>query len=171
MTPTLTTPRLILRAHTTADFAACCTLWADADVTRFIGGRPSTPDETWRRILAYAGHWQLLGYGYFLVTERETGAVIGEFGLADFHRNVIPPFGDTPEAGWVMLPQYQGRGLAREALSAVLAWADQTMPRTVCMIHPDNAPSLKLAAKLGYTEYARGQYGEHTPILLERLAG
>ncbi|MCR6673145.1 GNAT family N-acetyltransferase [Devosia ginsengisoli] len=168
MTPTLTTPRLILRAHTTADFPACCTLWADPDVTRFIGGRPSAPDETWRRILAYAGHWQLLGYGYFLVTARETGAVVGEFGLADFRRNLVPPFGDTPEAGWVMLPQYQGRGLAQEALTAVLAWADQTMPRTVCMIHPDNTPSLKLAQKLGYTEYARGQYGEHTPILLER---
>ena len=70
-----------------------------------------------------------------------------------------------------MLPQYQGRGLAREALTAVLAWADQTMPRTVCMIHPDNAPSLKLAHKLGYAEYARGEFGEHTPILLERVAG
>ncbi|UXN73308.1 GNAT family N-acetyltransferase [Devosia sp. A8/3-2] len=117
---------------------------------------------------AYAGHWQLLGYGYFLVTERETGAVIGEFGLADLHRDVTPPLGDTPEAGWVMLPHYQGRGLAQEALSAVLSWADQTMPRTVCMIHPDNTPSLRLANKLGYVEYARGKYGEHTPILLER---
>ena len=145
MTPTITTPRLILRAHTPADFDACCALWADPGVTRFISGRASTPDETWRRILAYVGHWQLLGYGYFLVTSRETG--------------------------WAMLPQYQGRGLAREALTAVLAWADQTMPRTVCMIHPDNAPSLKLAQKLGYTEYARGQFGEYTPILLERLAG
>ena len=171
MTPTITTPRLILRAHTPADFAACCALWADPGVTRFISGRASTPDETWRRILAYVGHWQLLGYGYFLVTSRETGAVVGEFGLADFRRNVVPSFGDTPEAGWVMLPAYHGQGLAQEALSAVLAWADQTMPRTVCMIHPDNAPSLKLAQKLGYTEYARGQFGEYTPILLERLAG
>lgn len=168
MPPILTTDRLILRGHTLADFPACATLWADAGVTRFIGGRPSTSDETWRRILAYAGHWQLLGYGYFLVTERETGAVIGEFGLADFHRDVTPPLGDTPEAGWVMLPHYQGRGLAQEALSAVLSWADQTMPRTVCMIHPDNTPSLRLANKLGYVEYARGKYGEHTPILLER---
>ena len=171
MTPTLTTSRLILRAHTPADFDACCALWADPGVTRFISGRASTPDETWRRILAYVGHWQLLGYGYFLVTERETGAVVGEFGLADFRRNLVPSFGDTPEAGWVMLPTYHGQGLAQEALSAVLAWADQTMPRTVCMIHPDNAPSLRLAHKLGYTEYARGQFGEYTPILLERMAG
>ncbi len=169
MPPILTTDRLILRAHTAADFPGCYTLWSDPDVTRFIGGRPSTQEEVWSRILRYVGHWEVLNYGYFLVTERQAGAVVGEFGLADFRRNVVPPFGDTPEAGWVMLPQYHGKGLAQEALTAVLAWADQTMPRTVCMIHPDNVPSLKLAAKLGYTEYARGQYGEHTPILLERV--
>ncbi|MFK4811893.1 GNAT family N-acetyltransferase [Devosia sp. ZW T5_3] len=169
MPPILTTDRLILRAHTAADFPGCYTLWSDPDVTRFIGGRPSTQEEVWSRILRYIGHWEVLNYGYFLVTERQTGAVVGDFGLADFRRNVVAPFGDTPEAGWVMLPQYHGKGLAQEALTAVLAWADRTMPRTVCMIHPDNAPSLKLAAKLGYTEYARGQYGEHTPILLERV--
>jgi len=170
MPPTLTTGRLILRAHTSADFPACCTLWSDPLVTRFIGGRPSTSEEVWSRILRYAGHWQLLGYGYFLATDRETGAIVGEFGLADFQRDISPPFGDTPEAGWAMLPQYQGRGLAHEALTAVLAWADRTMPRTVCMIDPTNEPSLKLAAKLGYTEYARTEYKDHATILLARTA-
>lgn len=168
MPPTLNTDRLTLRPHTAADFPACTTLWADPGVTRFIGGRPSTTEEVWRRILAYAGHWQLLGYGYFLATDRETGDVIGEFGLADFHRDISPPFGDTPEAGWAMLPQYQGRGLAHEALSAILAWADQTMPRTVCMIDPANAPSLKLATRLGYSEYARTTYKDHPTVLLAR---
>lgn len=166
--PVLTTDRLVLRAHTAADFPACCTLWADPEVTRYIGGRPSTPEEVWSRILRYAGHWQLLGYGYFLVTDRATGDIVGEFGLADFHRDIEPSLGDTPEAGWAMLPQYQGRGLAQEALGAVLDWADQSMPRTVCLVDPDNAPSLRLAARLGYTEYARTTYKEHPSILFER---
>ena len=69
-----------------------------------------------------------------------------------------------------MLPQFQGRGLAQEALSAVLDWADQSMPRTVCLIDPDNGPSLRLAARLGYTEYARTTYKEHASILFERLS-
>lgn len=170
MAPTLETPRLILRTHTAADLPACCTLWADPDVTRFIGGRPSTSEEVWRRIIGYAGIWQLKGYGFFLAIYRETGAIVGEFGLADFHRDIVPPLGDTPEAGWAMLPQYQGRGLAHEALSAVLDWADQTIPHTVCMINPDNAPSLKLAGKLGYTEYARTAYKDHPITLLARAA-
>lgn len=168
MPPTITTDRLILRGHTAGDFAGCRALWSDPSVTRFIGGRPSTPEEVWRRILAYAGHWQLLGYGYLLATERETGAVVGEFGLADFHREVEPPFGETPEAGWVMLPCYHGRGLASEAMEALLAWADPRMSRSVCMIDPDNTASLSLAARLGYTEYARTTYKDHVSILLER---
>jgi RimJ/RimL family protein N-acetyltransferase len=168
MPPILTTDRLILRAHTAADFPFCYTLWSDPDVTRFIGGRPSTPEEVWSRILRYIGHWQVLDYGYFVITDRQTGTIIGEVGLADFHRDCDPPI-DVPEAGWVLLPQYQGRGLAREALTALLAWADQSMPRTVCMIDPDNTPSLKLAAALGYTEYARPTYKGEPTTLLERV--
>ncbi|MET3926080.1 GNAT family N-acetyltransferase [Devosia sp. 2618] len=168
--PILTTPRLILRAHTPDDFAACCTLWSDPEVTRFIGGRPNTPEEVWRRILAYAGHWQLMGYGYFLAIDRQTGALVGEFGLADFHRDMTPSLGDTPEAGWAMLPQFQGLGLAHEALAAILAWADRAMPRTVCLIDPANLASLSLAAKLGYREFAQTTYKDHASILLERFA-
>jgi hypothetical protein len=107
MPPTLTTDRLILRAHTAADFPGCYTLWSDPDVTRFIGGRPSTPEEVWSRILRYIGHWQVFDYGYFVITDRPTGTIIGEVGLADFHRDCTPPI-DAPEAGWVLLPQYQG---------------------------------------------------------------
>ena len=169
--PTLETERLILRVHTLADFAGCFILWSDPDVTHFVGGRPSTAEEIWSRMLRYAGHWQLLGYGYFVVTDRETGTIIGECGLANFHRDIEPSLGDTPEAGWVLLPQYQRRGLAREALTAVLAWADAAkMPRTVCMVDPENRASLRLATSVGYSEYARTTYKDTPSILLERVA-
>ncbi|QQR35516.1 GNAT family N-acetyltransferase [Devosia oryziradicis] len=168
--PTLATQRLILRAHTQYDFAACCALWADPELTRFIGGRPSTPEEVWQRLLRYAGMWSLIGYGYFLATDRQTGLPVGEFGLADFHRDISPPLGDRPEAGWIMLPGHHGKGLAHEAMSAVLDWADATMPRTVCMIDPANAPSLRLAAKLGYVEYDRTTYKDNPTILHARSA-
>lgn len=118
---------------------------------------------------AISAIWQALGYGYFVITERQTGAIIGEVGLADFQRDCTPPITD-PEAGWVLLPQYHGRGLAREALTALLAWSDQTMPRTVCMIDLENAPSLRLAAALGYAEYVHTTYKGAAAVLLERVA-
>lgn len=38
------------------------------------------------------------------------------------------------------------------------------------MIDPDNAPSLRLAAKMGYAEYARAANAERSVVLLERPA-
>lgn len=167
--PVLTTERLILRPHQPDDFAGCCALWADPEVTRFIGGRPSTPEEVWSRMLRYAGLWSMLNYGYFLVTERESGAVVGELGLADFHRDCDPRL-DAPEAGWALVPQFHGKGLAREALTAVLAWADGAgISRTVCMISPDNTPSRRLATALGYADYTRTTYKDQPSILYQRL--
>lgn len=166
--PLLVTDRLILRGHTREDFDSCLQLWSDPAVTRFIGGRPSTAEEVWRRMMAYLGHWQMMGYGYFIASDRESGELVGEFGLADFRRDLRPLFEDTPEAGWVMRPQFHGQGLAQEAFSAVLAWADQSRPRTVCMIDPANAASVKLATRLGYTEYTRTTYKDQPTILYAR---
>lgn len=171
MPPVLQTQRLILRGHTLDDFVGCSRLWTNPDVTRFIGGRPSTQEEVWSRILRYAGHWQLLGFGYFVGVDRQSNEIVGEFGLANFHRDIDPPFGDTPEAGWAMLPDYHGKGLAREAMEAVLTYADsKRIPKTVCMIDPANAASIRLAETLGFREYARTTYQKHSSILFERPA-
>jgi RimJ/RimL family protein N-acetyltransferase len=168
MSPVIETARLQLRRHAVADFDSCCRHWGSAEVTRFIGGRPSTPEEVWARILRYAGHWDLLGYGYFVVVEKQSGKVIGEFGLADFRRAIEPPLAD-PEAGWVLHPDFHGKGLAAEALAALLDWADATaMPRTCCLIDPANTPSLRLAARVGYVEQGTVSYHEKPSILLVR---
>lgn len=168
MPPVLETERLQLRRHQVSDFDSCCRLWGSAEVTRYIGGRPSTPEEVWSRILRYAGHWDLLGYGYFAVVEKQSGKLIGEFGLADFHRTIEPPLKD-PEAGWVLHPDHHGKGFAAEALTALLAWSDaEGMKRTCCLIDPENAPSLRLAQRMGYVETGRISYHDKPSILLVR---
>lgn len=168
MSPVLETERLTLRRHQVADFAACCRLWGNAEVTRYIGGRPSTPEEVWSRILRYAGHWDLLGYGYFAVVEKQSGSVIGEFGLADFHRTIEPPLKE-PEAGWVLHPDQHGKGFASEGLTALLGWADaQKMPRTCCLIAPENTASLRLAQRSGYVAERTVSYHDKPSILLVR---
>lgn len=164
----LDTARLTLRRHTLEDFDALAALWGDAAVTRFIGGKPSTREEAWARLLRYAGHWQLLGYGFWVVADKTSGAFLGEVGLLDGKRDLDPPFGDAVEVGWVMSPSAQGRGLATEAVRAVLAWADAHLPgrRVVCMIEPDNAASLRVAGKCGFVEYARTVYHDAPMVLL-----
>lgn len=168
MSPVLETERLQLRRHQVSDFEASCRLWGNDEVTRYIGGRTSTAEEVWSRLLRYAGHWDLLGYGYFAVIEKQSGAMIGEFGLADFHRSIDPALTD-PEAGWVLHPDYHGKGLAAEALTALLAWADaQEMPRTCCLIDPENTPSLRLAQRMGYVEQETVSYHGKPSVLLVR---
>ena len=80
MPPILHTDRLILRPHVIADSADEAALWADPVVTRHILPNPATPEESWSRLLRYIGHWQALGYGYWAVTDLQTGAFLGEAG-------------------------------------------------------------------------------------------
>src|SRR5687768_7547401 len=45
--PVLETERVILRAHQAGDFDAYAAMWADPEVTRFIGKRARTREESW----------------------------------------------------------------------------------------------------------------------------
>lgn len=168
--PVLITPRLRLRGHAAADLDATAALWADERVVRSITGRPSSREEAWARLLRYAGLWAVLGFGYWLVEDRESNAFVGEVGVADFKRDLEPPLGDALEAGWVIHPGAQGRGFATEAMLAALAWVDRHVDarRAVCMISPDNAASFGVAHKCGFVEYARTTYKGEPTVLLER---
>jgi RimJ/RimL family protein N-acetyltransferase len=146
-------------------------MWRDPVVVKYFGGVPSTAQECWSRLLRYAGLWPLVGYGYWRVRERGTGRLVGEVGFAEFRRDMTPSLVGTPEAGWVLASWAHGQGFAREATEAILAWADDELgaDRTVCMIDPENAASLTLAARLGYRVFAEGCYGGRTVVLLERF--
>jgi len=150
--PIIETARLRLRRHEIADFDACAAMWGDMAIARFIGGRPYTREEVWARILRYVGHWALMGYGFWAIEEKSSGEFIGEMGLADFERDIDPPLGDGPEAGWALRAASHGKGYAEEALRAVLAWGDEHFAgQTItCLIDADNAASVKLAGKCGF---------------------
>jgi RimJ/RimL family protein N-acetyltransferase len=65
-----------------------------------------------------------------------------------------------------------GKGYATEALAAVLVWGDARFsdPRTICLIHPDNAASLRVAQKCGFREWQRATYRNEPTIVFERTA-
>jgi RimJ/RimL family protein N-acetyltransferase len=163
--PTLDTDRLVLRAHVLADFDDSAAMWGDPAVTRHIGGKTSTREESWRRFLGFPGHWALMGFGYWAVRERATERYVGEVGVAEFRRELVPSIEGSGEAGWVLAPWAHGKGFATEAVRAALAWYARP---TACLIDEKNVPSLRVAAKCGYAEVARPVYHGTPGVLLRR---
>lgn len=167
--PVLETPRLRLRAHSVDDFPALIDMWSEEAVTHYIGGKPMRPDECWTRLLRYRGLWPLLGFGYWAVEEKSSGRFVGDVGFADFHRMIEPSIRGVPEIGWVLGPDFHGRGYASEAVAAAIRWFDErSKRRSVCIIDPANVPSLRLAAKNGFREWCRTTFMGDEVILLER---
>lgn len=173
LVPALQTERLLLRAFRREDLPGFTALHQQPEFYRHLGGKPLSEEDTWRRILTQLGHWALLGYGYWALEERATGRFCGAVGLAEYQRGLTPSIDGVPEAGWVLDPRLHGQGYAAEAVTAALAWADAHLaaPRTVCIIDPENAPSLRLAARYGYREIARPTYHNEPIVLLERRVG
>ena len=169
--PVIETDRLILRPHELGDFEDYFAMWSDSSVARAIGGGIATRETTWLRFLRYAGHWSLMGFGYWAVVSRETGRFIGEVGFADYHRDIDPPLDGMPEIGWALVRAAQGQGLATEAVRAVVVWGDTHFgahTRTACLINPGNAASLHIAETFGYRETARTIYKDRPMLMLVR---
>ena len=171
--PTIETERLVLRAYRLEDFPHLAAAWADPEVVRYIGGRPSTEEESWTRLLRNSALWTMLGYGYWAATEKTTGRYAGDVGFADFKREIEPSIKGVPEIGWVLAPWSHGRGYATEAAQAALRWLESARgpQRTVCIIDDGNLASLRVAEKCGYREFARTQYKGSNVVMLERGAG
>lgn len=165
------TERLILRTYELTEFEQYKSLVRDPEIMKHIGRKPSTDDDAWLRFLANAGRWQFHGYGLFAVFEKATGAYVGETGFSDFRRKLGPDFDPYHEAAWIFVRAMQGKGYASEAAAAAHQWLDRKFQpqKSVCIIGPDNTPSIRLAEKLGYKNAGEGSYRGDTVIIFNRL--
>ena len=167
--PIIETARLRLRGFRASDLDAQAAVLADEEVVRHLGGRPFSREDSWRKMLASPGLWDLLGYGYWLVERLQDEAYLGQIGFADFKRDMAPSIENIPEMGWIFAPSAQGKGYASEAAAAALAWADEHLKpaEIVAIIDPDNAPSIRVAEKAGFDRREDAVYRDE-PILLFR---
>lgn len=170
--PVLETPRLRLRGITVEDLDRYCALWQDENVIRYTSGTALSREAVWARVLRVTGHWQLLGFGFFAIEHRASGELIGEAGFHDLHRDIEPSLEGTLESGWMLRPEFHGQGIAREVMDAAIAWAEARFPEMdfSAIIDADNAPSRKLAERLGFTEDCPATYNAQ-PTLIYRRRG
>lgn len=168
--PTLETERLRLRGYRLSDFDAYFAIFADPEVVRFLGGTPFNREQSWARFMRQMGIWHHLGFGYWAIEDRATGAFAGECGFHDLQRGLTPSLDGTMETGWGLATAFQGRGLAEEAVRACLAWAHDHGPRDrlTAIIDPDHARSRRLATRLGFAKVAQSSYHDQPVDIFER---
>jgi RimJ/RimL family protein N-acetyltransferase len=144
--PTLTTPRLILRALRADDLDAFAAMNANPEVTRYLGsGQTLTRAQTWDLMARMLGQWALRGYGFFAVVEAASGRFIGRSG-------VLHPLSWTePELAYGLDQPYWGKGYATESTITLRDWAFATLgvTRIASYIRPDNAASAAVLRRMG----------------------
>ncbi|WP_353218368.1 GNAT family N-acetyltransferase [Sandarakinorhabdus sp.] len=173
----LQSDRLVLRAHRHGDFERLAAMWSHPGVVLHFGGKPFSREDSWNRLLRYAGNWQLLGYGMWAVTRPGDDVHLGDVGFLHGERTGVPAFG-CPEAAWAFHPDVQGQGFGGEAVACVLAWADKQaataadprFDRTAAMINPANAASIAVARRCGFSIFGDARYADHPVGLWERGA-
>jgi RimJ/RimL family protein N-acetyltransferase len=167
--PVLTTDRLDLyRPH--ADDLAGLKALMEPDAMRLHLGRDApTLVDTFARLTRNAGSWAMYGYGTFMVRERGSSVIIGNCGVFHSWRG-IAAFDNVAEAGWIIAADHWGRGYAAEAMTAALDWFDRVhaIRPVMAMIAPANAPSLALAARLGFAAFGEDDFDGHAVTLLQR---
>ena len=143
--PHVVTERLLLRGFADGDFEEFATIMGNEEVMYFLGGKPLSRADAWRQMAMFAGHWVLRGFGMWAVVERDTGALIGRVGLHQPHG--WPGL----EIGYTLGRPWWGRGFAREAAAASLAYAREALVATdvISIIRPENARSIAVATSLG----------------------
>ena len=140
----LNTERLILRQWHESDFTYFIEFFSDEKMAKYVGG-VHTPEEAWRLMASYIGHWQLKGFGYLAVVEKSTGDFIGSTGLWK------SPSWPEMELGYWFLKQKQGKGYATEAALRVKQYAfeDLKIETLVSYIDPLNSQSKRVAERIG----------------------
>lgn len=152
--PELTTDRLRLRPLVSDDVDALVPVFTEPAVTRFFAHDVPNRDAVRALVERRLTRPMLPGMGSWVV--ELDGAVAGLVHL--WPSGQLP--GGLVEMGWLLAPEYWGRGLATEAAGAVLAHGRRGLGLAAVwsLVHRDNAASLAVAERLGMVAVGEGRY-------------
>lgn len=146
--PVLETARLRLRPYHQGDAQAMFALYSDPRVMRYWSFPPwveaGQASIYIQRALAGMDSGEIFPWA---VADRQSDVLIGALTLFSLHAEQR-----RAEIGYSLSPEYQGRGLAAEALRCALAHAfdELGLVRMEADIDPRNTPSWRLLEKLGF---------------------
>ncbi len=138
----ITTERLVIRPFTPADFGAIHAIWSDPEVMMHIPGTAHDQERSRARLSEKISHQDQHGFSKWAVTEKGSGALVGECGLQYLDSDI--------ELGYKLARAHWGRGFAAEAAQACLDWALAERPeKVVAIVDPANTRSARVLARIG----------------------
>jgi RimJ/RimL family protein N-acetyltransferase len=142
------TKRLLLRHIEAIDAEFILQLLNGPAFIRFIGDRNvrSLDDARQYITLGPQASYQRHGFGLFLVEDKHSHAPLGICGL--LKRDTL----EDVDLGFAIASKYEGQGIAFEAATACLEFAQQcyALTRVVAITLPENERSLRVLEKLGF---------------------
>ena len=143
------TARLLARRPDSASQSGYRSLLLDPEVGKWLRPAPLEPfDDAGALGLLSKDeqHWSKFGFGPCVLIEEATGVMVGRGGLQRTQLDA----NDVVELPWAICSERWSRGFATEAASAALEWARSLkLPEVVALIMADNAPSKRVAEKIG----------------------
>ena len=145
--PDLETARLILRPMLAEDASALLAIFSDRKVMAAFGGELFDQAQMEQWVQRNLAHQARYGYGLYAVILKQSGQLIGDCGLEQMELDGGP----AAELGYDFRSDYWNQGYATEAAAAVRDYAVQVLhlPRLVSLIRVGNAPSRRVAEKIG----------------------
>ncbi|MCF6137703.1 GNAT family N-acetyltransferase [Pseudalkalibacillus berkeleyi] len=158
--PTIETERLLLRKVTAEDAQDMLTYLSDPLVVKHMGLDPfETINDALDEIEWYESIFRESSGIRWGITLKEQGEVIGSCGFLNMttkHKR--------SEVGFELSKPYWGKGIASEALSAVVEYGYKQLQleRIEALIEPTNIPSQKLVEKQGFMREGLLRHYEYT---------
>ena len=142
------TERMVLRPYTEDDFAAMADMHGREEVARYLLWKPRDADASRQALDRHLGpRLEKEGDGMTLAgIDKESGLFVGEFVL--FLRSTDHRAG---EVGYILHPDFFGRGLAGEGARAILqiGFEEMNLHRIIGRLDARNTASARVLEKLG----------------------
>ncbi|WP_281247299.1 GNAT family N-acetyltransferase [Micromonospora pattaloongensis] len=163
------TQRLTFAEMTVDDLDDMAALLGDPDVMRYYP-HPKDRDEALSWIRWNQSLYQREGFGLWVIRLRDTGEFVGDCGLTP---QEVEGAVDV-EVGYHVRGDLQGYGYATEAAAACRDHAREILNvrRLIAIIHPDNAPSQRVAEKidLRFERKATSRSGDRVDVYAAHLS-
>lgn len=139
------TERLIIRSWEKDDVEQYFKIIADEEVMKFInGGKALSRKDAEAYVYACISNFENYGWSRFVVEIKETKEFAGFCGFKFFNNEL--------DFGWQFAKSFWGKGIGSEAAQAVLELGlhQFKFKRIVCIVYPQNIPSIKIIEKLNF---------------------